>query len=287
MAALSRMVLPPLAKGRIWSAWKLAQVSRVLHSVQTRSDAVFQSIRRCSGLKRRLLSFRSNTGSRIPDKISWRLRRFDSQILNRPLTPDSREELIEDLKQMILCFYPGRQWGQLRGQERTQRNTALGILGFAASIFFLLAGLATWEAIRARTLQLIAESRALAAESEQMLEKNKGIALEIFLQAWAKANTAQAQAGIADSFPQLLTVLEGHTGSVNQASFSPDGKWIVTAGADSTARLWDAATGRLRRVLRGQTGIVYEATFSLSGDRVLTASSDHTARIWDAVSGGN
>ena len=35
-----------------------------------------------------------------------------------------------------------------------------------------------------------------------------------------------------------------HEGAVCVAQFSPDGKRVVTASADNTARLWDAGTGK-------------------------------------------
>ena len=37
----------------------------------------------------------------------------------------------------------------------------------------------------------------------------------------------------------------GHTSNVTTAMFSPDGKKIVTASGDNTAKIWDAATGVL------------------------------------------
>src|SRR5258705_9335698 len=39
------------------------------------------------------------------------------------------------------------------------------------------------------------------------------------------------------------SILQGH-GHVASAAFSPDGKRVVTASGDQTARLWDAETGK-------------------------------------------
>ena len=50
------------------------------------------------------------------------------------------------------------------------------------------------------------------------------------------AGAAQASA--------LRLKLEGHTGTVRSAAFSPDGARIVTASGDTTARVWDANSGR-------------------------------------------
>src|SRR5437764_845937 len=45
--------------------------------------------------------------------------------------------------------------------------------------------------------------------------------------------------------PLAVSVLMGHRGKVSAASFSPDGNWVVTASEDKTARIWNAATGKL------------------------------------------
>ena len=50
-----------------------------------------------------------------------------------------------------------------------------------------------------------------------------------------------------------LHVLEGHTGAVLSAAFSPDGTRVITASDDQTARLWDAATGKALATLEGHT----------------------------------
>ena len=67
------------------------------------------------------------------------------------------------------------------------------------------------------------------------------------------------------------------------AAFSPDGRRIVTASVDQTARIWDAATARQLAVLSGHGDDVYSAAFSPDGRRIVTASEDQTARIWDAA----
>jgi WD40 repeat protein len=81
------------------------------------------------------------------------------------------------------------------------------------------------------------------------------------------------------------TVLSGHKSSVLSAGFTADGHRIVTASADKTARIWDAATGAEIAVLRGHADRVLFAAFNLDGTRIVTASADKTAWIWDAASG--
>jgi WD40 repeat protein len=66
---------------------------------------------------------------------------------------------------------------------------------------------------------------------------------------------------------------------------SADGKRIVTASNDNTARLWDGSTGAPLAILSGHTGHVNNARFSPDGTRVVTASEDNTARIWNAETG--
>jgi WD40 repeat protein/tetratricopeptide (TPR) repeat protein len=76
-----------------------------------------------------------------------------------------------------------------------------------------------------------------------------------------------------------------HNGWIGQIAFSPDGRRVVTASADRTARVWDAATGQPRgRPLR-HGGQVRHAEFDPEGLRVVTASADKTARVWDATTG--
>ena len=82
-----------------------------------------------------------------------------------------------------------------------------------------------------------------------------------------------------------LAALQGHQDNINSAQLSPDGKRIVTAGADHTARVWEADTGRALLILRSHLSSTLTARFSTDGARIVTASDDDTARVWDAASG--
>jgi WD40 repeat protein len=84
--------------------------------------------------------------------------------------------------------------------------------------------------------------------------------------------------------PELLT-LKGHADSVISVCFSPDGKRLVSASADKTVKVWDAATGQVVHTLTGHTGPVVRVCFSPDGKRLASASVDKTVRIWDTTTG--
>ena len=84
--------------------------------------------------------------------------------------------------------------------------------------------------------------------------------------------------------PKLILPI-GHTSGVFTAAFSNDGKKVVTASADHTAKVWDAQSGMLLFDLRGHDELITCATFSPDGKKILTASSDAVAKIWNAQSG--
>ena len=69
--------------------------------------------------------------------------------------------------------------------------------------------------------------------------------------------------------------------------FSPDGKWVVTASAEGTARVWEAATGKPVVTFQGDMDQLFQAAYSPDGKLIVTASTGETAHIFQCESCGS
>ena len=96
--------------------------------------------------------------------------------------------------------------------------------------------------------------------------------------------TVEAEQALRNSFSQNIRVFK-HTNFVISASYSPDGRCIVSVSRDHTVRIWDVETGAELRRLEGHTWIVNTASYSPDGRYIVSASNDKTVRIWDAETG--
>jgi WD40 repeat protein len=80
-------------------------------------------------------------------------------------------------------------------------------------------------------------------------------------------------------------MFKGHNHLVSAIAFSPDGMMMVTAGCDSTVRLWVVATGKEIRKPRGLQAAVSSLAVSPDGKCVATAGWQPHVLLWNADTG--
>lgn len=83
--------------------------------------------------------------------------------------------------------------------------------------------------------------------------------------------------------PPNIVELRGHSAKVFSASYSRDGKLIITGSDDRTARVWDAATGLERALLGPNRNSIHAASFSADGLRAFVGDAN-LVRVWDVTS---
>jgi WD40 repeat protein len=72
-----------------------------------------------------------------------------------------------------------------------------------------------------------------------------------------------------------------HESGVKGVRFTPDGKLLVTASSDRTARMWHPRTGFQVGPSLRHAGVVNDVAVSPDGRHLLTVSDDRYAKIWD------
>lgn len=72
---------------------------------------------------------------------------------------------------------------------------------------------------------------------------------------------------------------------VGSLAFSPDGRWLASAGSDFLIRLWSVESGEEVRRFAGHTADINSVCWNARGDRLASAADDSTVRVWDVVSG--
>lgn len=220
-----------------------------------------------------------------------------------------RERLAE---QKRIAEEQAKRLAEARAQQRRLRKIA------AAAIFIAtLVGAAAVVAVIARSQALAAQRDAEAARrsaeaaekkaSEERDEANDLRVMAGYRALGSRGDTAGAMKLLAavkkpearGSWIQdanhaiqknaLFVTLRGHRGALRGAIFSADGKRILTASDDHTARIWNADGTGEPLVLGEHRGAITYAAFlpaeNPSAARVLTTSLDGTARLWSASSG--
>jgi WD40 repeat protein len=77
--------------------------------------------------------------------------------------------------------------------------------------------------------------------------------------------------------------LGGQSEVLHHVVFSPDGRQVITGGADGVVRVWDVQGGKELKSLMGHTAAVYSVDISPDGRLLVSGSADRTVLVWDTA----
>lgn len=82
-----------------------------------------------------------------------------------------------------------------------------------------------------------------------------------------------------------LAATNFHTQPITFTNLAPNGRFVVTASMDGSARVWDARTRQPATPPMVHAATVNHARFSPGGQRIATSTADQRVRVWDAMTG--
>lgn len=200
-------------------------------------------------------------------------------------------EIIHDaFAKSIMASRLERQLNEAASKQR-RRNRIVAGMAVIAFLIIAFIGLQYYRVKRAEEELLKTESWYLTTEADELMtDGNFSKALRLLLYALPENSDKGRRPFVREAGMALLKLdmcqsqdrwaRFAHDGRVNYVDFSQDERYIATASADSTARIWDVMTGKPVTVLK-HGGRVNTAEFSPSDGLLLTSSSDGWARIWD------
>ena len=84
---------------------------------------------------------------------------------------------------------------------------------------------------------------------------------------------------------ELEMTIVDHEGWINTICFSPNGRFLATAGEDGCVRIWSTYDGQPVGAAMEHEAPVRRVAFSPDSNRVVSISDDRLARVWDAAGG--
>ncbi len=80
---------------------------------------------------------------------------------------------------------------------------------------------------------------------------------------------------------ELISNLSGHNSTISQIAYSPDAKFLASASADRTIKLWDTRRGELIATFKEHKKGVNTVAFSQDAKILVSGGEDNLIKIWN------
>lgn len=80
-------------------------------------------------------------------------------------------------------------------------------------------------------------------------------------------------------------IYQGHADGVRTVAWSPDGRYIASAGRDMTVQVWEVTTGACIYTYHGHIDEIWSVAWSPDSRSIVSAGSDNAVEVWEATSG--
>ncbi|SNR25671.1 WD40 repeat domain-containing serine/threonine protein kinase [Actinomadura mexicana] len=106
------------------------------------------------------------------------------------------------------------------------------------------------------------------------------VATALVVAPWSGSAARSDPGAHRSAAPPQSRSLRGHTASVRDLAFTPDGRTLASASDDTTVRLWNVADGKQRRAPLGHPDGVNALAISHGGSTLYTAGDDGYLRLF-------
>ncbi len=169
-------------------------------------------------------------------------------------------------------------------RDRRRRRLAVTVLSVLLILAVTAGGIAFGQGRAAQQQLRIATAQNLYSEANTVIDDDPRTALLLGIAAQDIHDDPATRSSLVNSLitTRFAGSLTGHTDSVRELAFSPDGRTLATGSRDNTVILWDMASHRqVGPPLTGHTDWVSSVAFSRDGRTLAAGSDDKSVILWD------
>lgn len=215
--------------------------------------------------------------AKVPDHVLW-----DADRLAATGDAESVADLSAEAKDFLDASRA--KVTRMRRRERRRRNRFVSTLSVLVVLFAAAAVFAGVQWGKANDNKRVAAGRSLLSQAETMQNTEAGTSLRLGVAAMSVNASSEARAGLVNTLMgnHYVATLTGHASEVSAVAFSPDGRLMVTGGADPSVILWDVSDpDHPRRVGDADTeGSVWTIVISHDGRTMVTGGPTMVV-VWD------